>query len=131
MSKKMSSLSRLFLCSIILIAVSFSCKKRSQSSYPLPVSIQYRIIASNGVSQATSIIYTNETGGLTNLTNQNLPFSKSLSTTVTRGDAFTLRGDASGAGSLKLEILVNNNVVKTATYTGSSVITGQITYQFQ
>ncbi|WP_144886974.1 hypothetical protein [Lacibacter cauensis] len=127
----MSSLSRLFLCSIILIAVSFSCKKRSQSSYPLPVSIQYRIIASNGVSQATSIIYTNETGGLTNLTNQNLPFSKSLSTTVTRGDAFTLRGDASGAGSLKLEILVNNNVVKTATYTGSSVITGQITYQFQ
>ncbi len=127
----MSSLSRLFLCSIILIAVSFSCKKRSQSSNPLPVSIQYRIIASNGVSQATSIIYTNETGGLTNLTNQNLPFSKSLSTTVTRGDALTLRGDASGAGSLKLEILVNNNVVKTATYTGSSVITGQITYQFQ
>ncbi|WP_144884896.1 hypothetical protein [Lacibacter cauensis] len=127
----MSQFSKFFLCSIFFICGIVSCKKKSNSVYPHTVSIQYRITPSSGISQATSVIYANETGGLTNISNQNLPFSKSFSRAVNRGNALTLRGDASGTGSLKLEILVDNSVVKTATFTGSSVITGQISYQFQ
>lgn len=108
-----------------------SCKKNSDDGYTKTVSIQYKVTPSAGISQATSVVYMNESGALTTLTNQALPFSKTITRTVNKGDALTLRGDATGNGSLQLEILVNNTVVKSATPTGTSTITGQITYQFK
>lgn len=122
----------ILLASLFFISLySTSCKKKSDDSYPKTVSIQYKITPSAGITQATSVVYLNETGALTTLTNQALPFSKTINRTVNKGDALTLRGDASGNGSLQLEILVNNTVVKSATPTGTSTITGQITYQFK
>jgi len=108
-----------------------SCKKNSDDGYTKTVSIQYKVTPSAGISQATSVVYMNESGALTTLTNQALPFSKTITRTVNKGDALTLRGDATGNGSLQLEILVNNTIVKSASPTGTSTITGQITYQFQ
>ena len=108
-----------------------SCKKNSDDGYTKTVSIQYKVTPSAGISQATSVVYMNESGALTTLTNQALPFSKTITRTVNKGDVLTLRGDATGNGSLQLEILVNNTIVKSASPTGTSTITGQITYQFQ
>ena len=122
----------ILLASLFLISLySTSCKKKSDDGYPKTVSIQYKITPSAGISQTTSVVYMNESGALTTLTNHALPFSKTISRTVSKGDALTLRGDATGNGSLQLEILVNNTVVKSATPTGTSTITGQITYQFK
>ncbi|MBS1755096.1 MAG: hypothetical protein KF741_10730 [Ferruginibacter sp.] len=108
-----------------------SCKKNNDDDYPKSVNIQYKVSSPSGLTQATSVIYMNETGALTNLSNQALPYTKSLSRTVNRGDALSLRADAVGNGSLKLEILVNNEVVKTSSPSGSTTITGTIVHQFQ
>lgn len=116
---------------IFSVLCTISCKKQTDNDYPKSVSIQYKITPSTSISQATSVVYMNESGALTTLTNQALPFSKTITRTINKGDALTLRGDAAGSGSLLLEILVNNTVVKSTTPSGTSTISGQITYQFQ
>jgi hypothetical protein len=108
-----------------------SCKKNNNNDYPKSVNIQYKVSSPTGITQATSVIYINETGALTNLSNQALPYTKSLTRTVNKGDALSLRADAVGSGSLKLEILVDGQVVKTAAPTGTSTVTGTIVHQFQ
>ncbi|MBC7936753.1 MAG: hypothetical protein H7Y86_15485 [Rhizobacter sp.] len=127
----------IFVLSVILF-VTPGCKKDKDDNpgsgtYPRTVNIQYKVSSSTGFSQVMQMTYSNETGGLTNGTNVAMPFSKSFSKTVNRFDVIVLTFGHTGMGNLKGEILVDNVVVKTASFTGdtpSSTIPGQVTYTF-
>lgn len=125
------NLKTILVALVALPCVISSCKKNNSDDYPKSVNIQYKVSSPTGITQASSIIYMNETGALTNLSNQALPYTKSLTRSVNKGDALSLRADAVGNGNLKLEILVDGQVVKTASPTGTSTVTGTIVHQFQ
>lgn len=116
---------------LVIVSMMESCKKEPDSAYPKSVSMQYKVIPSTGISQASSLIFTNDSGGLTTLSNQALPFIKTLTRVVNKGDAITLRGDALSGGQLQLEISIDGKVARQATFSGGTVVTGQLTYQFQ
>ena len=125
--------------SILLVAsvlfVSASCGKDNDDppapSYPKTVSVEYRVSSSTGLTTAASIIYKNETGGLTTLSNSSLPFSKKINLTVNLYDNVSLSVAHSASGTMKLDILVDNAVVKSQQFTGSPVISGTVPHIFQ
>ena len=124
-----------------------SCKKESNRSgtgntpqpigqtYPKTVSIEYRVtVASGDVSKITSLTYTNETGGGVNQSDVALPFSKKISATVNKGDDFGLsllhNNSATGAFELKMDIMVDGNIIKTETHGGTSSVIAAIVHFF-
>lgn len=127
----------LFFCAFATLVQ--SCKKDDDdspnpSSYPKSVSIQYKVSSASGFTQALQLQYTNESGGIASMTNEPLPFTKTITKTVNRYDVLILSFGAVGAGELKGEILVNGTVAVTKSFTGtssSSTVPGQVTYTFQ
>lgn len=114
----------------VMLLSSYGCKKDDNKNpgYPKTVTIEYKITAT-GINKC-DIIYTNETGGNTSLTDQALPFSKKFVRTVKQFDALSLGITALGNGSIKAEMFVDNNLVKTETFSGNSVIVGTPAYIF-
>lgn len=107
-----------------------SCSKdddNSSSSYPKQVSITY-IVSSTTASSASLVIYQNETGGNTDVTNPTLPYTKTLTRTVNKNDVLSLGYGTNTSQTVKMEILVNNSIVKSQTFTSTS---GAITYLFE
>lgn len=97
----------------IILLVS-SCKKpdsNTSSGYPKNVSITYRV-SSLTTNSLISITFSNESGGLSTTNNPTLPYTKSISRTVTKNNIITLGYFVNPAQSVRLEILVNNEVVK-------------------
>jgi hypothetical protein len=95
-------------------------------SYPKEVSIEYRVTTSSGLAKI-NISYTNETGGHTVLSDSAIPFTKKFKRTVNMGD------DASvGVTSctVKVEILVNDKVVKSEVFSGNEIISGSVIFPF-
>jgi len=106
----------LFIGLILLITA--SCKKSGSdvdNTYPKQVSITYRV-SSTTTNNVVSIIYDNETGGQTTVDNPALPFSKTITKTVNKYDIVTFGYFVNPAQNVKLEVLVNNQVVKSQEY---------------
>lgn len=118
---------------LLSVSLLFSCKKDKDgdnSSYPKDVTIEYRITTTTSGLNAADVTYTNETGGMSNIDLAALPFSKKFTKRVNQYETLGLSTTATKGGNLKAEILVNDKVVKTETYTGTSIVHGVLPYQF-
>ncbi len=118
----------LFIGLIILLVA--SCKKSdsgTDNTYPKQVSITYKV-SSTTTNSLVSITYDNETGGLTTADNPALPFTKTITKTVNKYNIITLGYFVNPAQTVKLEILVNNQVVKSQVYTNPN---STVSYTFQ
>jgi len=118
----------LFIGLILLITA--SCKKSGSdvdNTYPKQVSITYRV-SSTTTNNLVSIIYDNETGGQTTVDNPALPFSKTITKTVNKYDIITFGYFVNPAQNVKLEVLVNNQVVKSQEYVSPN---SAMSYTFQ
>jgi hypothetical protein len=120
--------SSLFIAFIILLAS--SCKKpypNNDIAYPKQVNITYKV-SSITTNNLVSITYDNETGGQTTANNPTLPFTKTITKTVDRNNIITLGYFVNPAQTVKLEILVNDQVVKSQVYTSPN---SSMSYYFQ
>lgn len=118
----------LFIGLTILLAA--SCKKpdsNTDNTYPKKVNITYRV-SSTTTNNLVSITYDNETGGQTTADNPALPFAKTITKTVNKYNIITLGYFVNPAQSVKLEILVDNQVVKSQVYTSQN---SSMSYTFQ
>lgn len=118
----------LFIGFIMLLAV--SCKKSdldTDNAYPKQVNITYKV-SSTTTNKLESITYNNETGGLTSVDNPALPFTKTITRTVDKYAIITFGYYANPAQTVKLEVLVNNQVVKSQEYTS---LNAAMSYTFQ
>jgi len=118
----------LFIGLIILLAA--SCKKSgsgTDNTYPKQVSITYRV-SSTTTNNLVSITYDNETGGQATANNPALPFTKTITKTVNKNNIITIGYFVNPAQSVKLEILVNNQVVKSQDY---NLPNAAMSYTFQ
>ncbi|AXY72858.1 hypothetical protein D3H65_02235 [Paraflavitalea soli] len=112
----------------------FSCKKdkdNDNSSYPKDVTIEYRVTTTTSGLNAADVNYTNETGGMSSIDLAPIPFSKKITKRVNQYEVIGLSVTAIKNGNLKTEILVNDKLVKTETYTSTSVIHGTLAHQFE
>ena len=130
--KTFKSLS-VILLTVFLAIFSLSCRHDSNddnppsgSTSPKQVSITYKVTSSS-TSSASIIKYKNETGGDTDVANPSLPYSKTINRTVNKGDVLTLAYGTNTNQTVKLEILVNNVVVKSEENTTTAAA---IVYQF-
>lgn len=123
----------LFMVAFIFSASFSSCsgkKTENRNLYPKEVMIQYKVTSTSGLSTA-NIIYTNETGGNTSLSNQSLPFTISFKRIVKQYDIIALTGSVFTSGSLKFEILIDGTLVDSKTATGTNSVSGSAGYAFQ
>jgi len=122
-------------CMAMLVLVT-SCSKDNDdqpetgNTYPKEVSIEYRITSTTGLGTA-DVLYVNETGGRTSVDNVTLPYSLKLKRTVKNLDNAAISFSKSASGTAKSEILVDDKVVKTESFSGTSYISGTILYLFQ
>lgn len=108
-------------CVLIGLVMLFfvSCKKQHSNTddvYPIQVMITYRV-SSTTTNKLESITYDNETNGQTSVDNPALPFTKTITKTVNKYAIISLGYFANPTQTVKLEILVNNEVVQSQTYT--------------
>lgn len=118
----------LFMAMIIFLGS--ACKKSdavNNNIYPKQVSITYRV-SSTTINNLGSITYDNETGGQTTADTPALPFVRTITKTVNKYNIITLGYFVNPAQTVKLEILVNNEVVKSQTYTSPN---SAMSYTFQ
>ncbi|MBK0383146.1 hypothetical protein I5M32_09265 [Pedobacter sp. SD-b] len=119
-----------FLLIGLTLLLETSCKKtnsNTNNAYPKQVSITYRV-SSTTPNNLASITYESETGGLATANNPTLPFTKTITKMVKKYDIITLGYFVNPAQTVKLEILVNNMVVKSQELTSSN---SSISYTFQ
>jgi hypothetical protein len=117
---------------LLSVSLLFSCKKDKDgdSGYPKDVTIEYRVTTTTSGFNAADVTYNNETGGRSDIDNAAIPFSKKITKRVDKYETIGLSVTAARGGDLKTEILVNDKVVKTETYTSTSIVHGVLVYQF-
>ena len=121
---------------LFAILVITSCGKSPSSPYPTSVTIEYRITCTQGgVTKSDAVSYTNETGGVTNMSNVALPFSKKFSRTVNIGDIAQMavlhnNSGSSASYTFKLEILVNDKVIKTQSFPTTGPLSAALSHAF-
>lgn len=126
-------LTLLLSCALLFTA----CKKDKDENpaggggYPKDVTIEYRVTTTTSTLKKAGVTYINETGGHSTEDAVALPFSKKFKKNVKQYDVILIQGSAYEAGNLKLEILVNDKVVKTESFSGTSIITGSTAYGFE
>lgn len=106
-----------------------ACKNKdadSGNAYPKNLSITYRV-SSIATNKLVSITYDNESGGLTTINDPVLPFTKTITKTINRYNIISLGYFVNPAQNVKLEILVNNVVVKSQEFTSAN---SSISYTF-
>lgn len=125
------------LAVVLLTASLFvSCSKDKKDDpgpsggYPKEVTIGYKVTALSGNIQNCRIDWLNATGGMTIEQSAALPINKSFKRTVKQYDWVTFSVASTTPGSLKLEILVNDDVVETQTFSGTSTFAGTLKYIF-
>ncbi|WP_162796019.1 hypothetical protein [Pedobacter nanyangensis] len=118
---------KLFLFSALVSTMMFtlvSCKKDKADDptkvYPKNVSIEYKCTVASGTPSGLSIIYSNESGGSSTLTNVVLPFSKKINRTVNANDDVTMGFTGVGPGGVKGEIYVDGKLVDSKTASSNS-----------
>jgi len=115
---------------LLFISLIPSCKKDKSnigSNYPKQVNIVYKV-SSSSASTATIVQYRNETGGIADVPDAGLPYTKNVTRTVNKSDVLSLAYGTNSSQMVKLEIMVDNVSVKSQTFTGT---TGAITYLFE
>lgn len=120
---------RLFTILMAVVLLGTACKKDKKSGFPRTVSIEYKVSSNSGLSTA-DITYTNESGGLTDVDNASLPFSRTISKTLNEAQAIGLYGSKLVAGHLRLEIIVDGKSVVAQDFTQSPVISGIVQHTF-
>ena len=128
----MRLLSLILLLSVVTMSV--SCSKDDGdggSSYPKTVSIRYRVTLTSGNFTNLAVGYTNESGGTTGVSNQSFPFTVTFNRTVNRYDNASMGVSCSGNGTLKMEILVNDRVVESQSFTEDAFLTASIVHLFE
>lgn len=114
---------KLFVTAVFIVLTSLlavSCKKPVPDAgtvYPISVSITYRVSSSSSGNIPISITYDNETGRQTTVDNAVLPFTKTITKTVNKYSVITIGYFVNPAQTVKLEIFVNNDLVKSQEYT--------------
>lgn len=118
--------------SLVATTMLASCGKDGDSptpsGYPKNVTIEYKVTSPD--IQKLDVRYINETGGATDIDDVSLPYSKSIQKSVSQFDGITLTAHASGPGTVKTDILVNGQVVKTETFSSTSFAGGTVAYVF-
>jgi hypothetical protein len=117
------------VCSFYFISCSGK-KTDSAQAYPKNVSIEYKVTSPSGLLKA-DIVYTNESGSNSSLSNQNLPFTIKFNRSVKLYDIIAVTSSAFSNGSLKLEIIIDGVVKDSKTTTGTTSISGSASYVFQ
>jgi len=125
----------------LLLTGAAACKKDKDNNtttptptptaYPKTVNIEYKLTSEAGVDSASTIVYTNESGGNSNAQNVKLPFSKKITRTVNKYDNLGFGFNTYGVGNLRMIILVDGAEVKNQTYSGTNAISGSLAYIFQ
>lgn len=119
-----------FFAAVTLLA---ACKKdpvNPLNNYPKDANIEYRVKSTTGIARA-DILYDNQTGGQTSLDDQSLPFTvKFKRTGVAYATTIGLLGSTGVPGTIILEIVVDDKVVETQTFTATSNVGGSIAYAF-
>lgn len=118
----------LFIAFIMFLAT--SCEKSDSDTgniYPKQVSITYKV-TSTTTNSATLIQYKNESGRNTDIVNPALPYSKTITRTVNKNDVLSLGYGTHTAQTVKLEIIVDNNTVKSQEFPSTA---GAIIYAFE
>ncbi|WP_219222920.1 hypothetical protein [Pedobacter antarcticus] len=121
---------------LLLLVLSSSCSKDKDNnpeggnSYPKEVNVEYRLTSVSGITSG-DVIYHNATGGNTLLDKVALPYSVKFKRTVNFTDNLAISINALGSGEVKAEILVDDKVVATQNYSGTSVVTGTAVYIFK
>jgi len=122
-----------FLMLLLLVA---SCSKdddgqpETGDSYPKEVNVEYRVTSTTGLASA-DVLYVNASGGRTSVDNVALPYSIKLKRTVNKLDNLAISFSKGASGEAKAEILVDDKVVETETFSGTSYISGTIVHLFQ
>ena len=130
--KKFRKLSILFALTAFAFFAT-SCRNDDDSNdgptnaYPKQVKITY-VVTSPQPTTLQLISYKNETNGMTNVSNPALPYTKSITRTVNRNDDASLGFGGAPDSNVKLEILVNDQLAKTQTFTNTG--TGALVYLF-
>lgn len=108
-----------------------SCSDKSErpapNNYPKQVSVTYKVTSSSTAAAAV-ITYTGITGSLINEPSPALPYTKTFTRIVNISDIISLGYGTNLPQQVKLELLVNNVVVKTDSFTSTS---GAIVYTFR
>ncbi len=119
-----------FLAVSLFSVFCFSCSKPhpgTGGSYPKNVNILYKV-SSTTANKLNVISYSNESGTLNSLDAPTLPFSKTLSKTVSRYEIVTVGFQANPAQDVKLEIYVDGQLVKSQQ---SVSVLSSLAYTFQ
>lgn len=114
----------------LITVIPASCKKPGSdtaNTYPKQVDITYRV-SSTTTNNLVSITYDNETGGQSTVANPALPFTKTITRTVNKNNIITLGYFVNPAQTVKLEMVVDNGLVKTQQYTSPNAA---MSYTFQ
>lgn len=114
------------VCTLFMVSCSSDDDNSGENGYPKEVAVTYKV-TSAAAGTLTLVQYKNETGGSTDVANAALPYTKTFNRTVNKGDILGVAYGNSTSQTVKLEILVDNEVVKTQEFTSTS---GAIIYQF-
>lgn len=110
-----------------LLFLACSDKPGPEVNYPKQVTITCKV-SSSSTAAATVITYTGETGTIVTVPAPALPYSKTFTRTVNKNDVISLGYGTNLPQQVKLEILVNDQVKKSAPFTSTS---GAIDYLFE
>lgn len=131
-SRKLAFNISALLFSVLLLG---SCSKSKDddkgSGYPKEVNIEYRIKKTGGNLNSIDVIFVNEGGGTDIIDNAALPWSKKFKKTVKEWEVIQVTATSGTPGSIQMDILVNDEVVESKPASSTSVINGQIGYQFK
>jgi len=129
--KQTLKIAALISCMAIVVSCSKSKNDGPQSpdsGYPKEVTIEYKI-TSPDLTKA-NVIFSNETGGNSNVSDAALPFTKTFKRTVKYAEAASIGVTSYTGGNIKAEIFVDGKSVKTESYSGNQVVTGSLVYPF-
>ena len=130
--KKIKKISIILFVTVFSLLV-ISCRKDDDTNdgptnaYPRKVKIT-DVVTSPQSTSLQLISYNNETGGVSNVTNPTLPFSKSITRTVNQYDTASMGFGGLPDTNVKLEIFVDDKQVETQTFT--NVGTGALVHLF-
>ncbi|WP_448634688.1 hypothetical protein [Pedobacter panaciterrae] len=68
--------------------------------------------------------------GHTVLSDSPIPFTKKFKRTVNMGDGANVGVTSYAAGTVKVEVLVDDKVVKSEVFSGNEIISGSVTFPF-
>ena len=119
------------VCLMLPFMLLGSCSDKSEgpapNMYSKQVSVTYKV-KSSSTAAAAVITYTGVAGSPINEPSPALPFTKTFTRTVNMSDIISLGYGTNLPQQVKLEMLVNNVVVKTESFTSTS---GAIVYIFR